>query len=247
MSKEIIIANPIYDTAFKRLMDDMENARFFIETLIDQKVESIQLKPPKYSVPIDPEIDSPLSQLQLSDNTKFVPLNLAITTKSDAGSVQKMLIEIRKGKNSLDLQGFYEHLNEYYKCVDEVGDSWYVITIFILGFELKHILTPAVKIAPKYIDLSTKQPFFVKTNIAKQLTHECIIIQIPRIYGSFKTELEALLGLFEQNYFVDNNGYFKKYRQLLENESIARMATVLSQIATSDEDRRLLETEAPLH
>jgi hypothetical protein len=244
MSEEIIIANPIYDVVFKRLMDDTENARLFIETLIDQKVESIKLKPQNNSVPID--IDSPSLQLQLSNNTKFVPLDFAVTIKSFAENSQKVLIEIRKGKKSLDVQGFYEYLDEYYQCVDEVDDSWYVITVFILGFELKHILTPAVKIAPKYIDLSTKQPFFVKTNIAKQLTHECIIIQIPRIYGSFKTELEALLGLFEQNYFVDDNGYFKKYRQLLENEPISRMATVLSQIAASEDDRRLLETEEPI-
>ncbi|MDR2705961.1 MAG: hypothetical protein LBC02_09310 [Planctomycetaceae bacterium] len=244
MSEEIIIANPIYDVVFKRLMDDTEIARFFIETLIGQKVESIKLKPQNTSVPR--EIDSPSRQLQLSNNTKFVSLDFAVTVKTAAEDSQKILIEIRKGKNSLDLKGFYEYLDEYYQCVDETNDSWYLITIFILGFELKHILTPAVKIAPKYIDLNTKQSFFVKTNIAKQLTHERIIIQIPRIYSSFETELEALLGLFEQNYFVDDNGYFKKYCQLLENKPLSRMVTVLSQIADSEEDRRMLETEKPV-
>jgi endonuclease/exonuclease/phosphatase family metal-dependent hydrolase len=55
--------------------------------------------------------------------------------------------------------------------------------------------------------------------------------------------LDALLSLFEQNYFIDHYGHFKKYIQPLDNENVRRMTDVLSYIASSDEDRRLMETE----
>ncbi|MDR3233577.1 MAG: hypothetical protein LBT46_07955, partial [Planctomycetaceae bacterium] len=48
---EIIIANPIYDVVFKRLMEDTKNVRFFIETILDQQVVDIQFRPQEYTLP----------------------------------------------------------------------------------------------------------------------------------------------------------------------------------------------------
>ncbi|MDR0338211.1 MAG: hypothetical protein LBI18_14105, partial [Planctomycetaceae bacterium] len=51
MNSNIIIANPIYDVVFKRLMDDAENAKFFIETLLDQEIKNIEFRPQEYPTP----------------------------------------------------------------------------------------------------------------------------------------------------------------------------------------------------
>ena len=40
----ILIANPIYDTVFKHLMENNRVARFFVETIIGAPVESITVK-----------------------------------------------------------------------------------------------------------------------------------------------------------------------------------------------------------
>ena len=45
---KMIIANPIYDTVFKRLMENRRIARFFIETIIDEQVDEIALVPQEY-------------------------------------------------------------------------------------------------------------------------------------------------------------------------------------------------------
>ena len=36
--KDIIIANPMYDTVFKALMEDKDNARYFVESIIDEEI-----------------------------------------------------------------------------------------------------------------------------------------------------------------------------------------------------------------
>ena len=42
---KVFIANPIYDTEFKHLMENNRIARFFVETILDQPVESITITP----------------------------------------------------------------------------------------------------------------------------------------------------------------------------------------------------------
>ena len=38
----MLIANPIYDSVFKRLMENKRSARFFIETLTGEKIEKLK-------------------------------------------------------------------------------------------------------------------------------------------------------------------------------------------------------------
>ncbi|MDR0335905.1 MAG: hypothetical protein LBI18_02335 [Planctomycetaceae bacterium] len=246
---KMVIANPIYDVVFKRLMDDTENARFFIETLLDQEVESIEFRPQEY--PLAKEITETLEHLQLPGAMTFFRLDFLATIKTVSGEHQKVLIEVQKGKNTLDINRFREYLAEHYKRTDEIEIPGagiqkvplHIITIYILGFELEHISTPAVKIAREYIDLMTKQPITAKEDFAEQLTHDCIIIQTSRIHGPIQTELDALLSLFEQNYFVDDYHHFKSYPQSLENKKVRRMAMTLSYVAGSNETRKAMEVE----
>jgi hypothetical protein len=247
MNSEIIIANPIYDVVFKRLMDDTENARFFIETLLGQEVVSVQLKPQEYPIPKESV------KLQLPGAMTFFRLDFIATIKTVTGDHQKVLIEVQKGKKSLDMMRFRWYLAEHYKRTDEIEIPsaglqqvpLHIITIYILGFELEHITTPAVKIAREYIDLITQKTITEKEDFIEQLTHDCIIVQTPRIHGSIKTELDALLSLFEQNYFLDQYGHLKRYmlQEENENEKVRRMVNTLSYVAASEEGRRDMETE----
>ena len=52
MENKKIIANPLYDTAFKYLMENMETARFFIETIIGEQVVDIYVAPQERVVTI---------------------------------------------------------------------------------------------------------------------------------------------------------------------------------------------------
>jgi hypothetical protein len=41
----MIIANPIYDTTFKKLMENGRLSRFFIGTLLEQTIVSLEMNP----------------------------------------------------------------------------------------------------------------------------------------------------------------------------------------------------------
>lgn len=45
----MIIANPIYDVVFKRLMENERIAKFFIGTLLNQTVESVAVRPQEFT------------------------------------------------------------------------------------------------------------------------------------------------------------------------------------------------------
>jgi hypothetical protein len=45
----MLIANPIYDIVFKRLMENKRSAKFFIQTLTGEQVEDIAMVPQEYT------------------------------------------------------------------------------------------------------------------------------------------------------------------------------------------------------
>jgi hypothetical protein len=51
--KRFIIANPIYDTVFKRLMEYQRIAKFFLSTILEQPVENLQVLPQELSYKLD--------------------------------------------------------------------------------------------------------------------------------------------------------------------------------------------------
>ncbi len=40
----MVIANPLYDVVFKRMMENDKIAKFFIGTLLNQTIESVQVR-----------------------------------------------------------------------------------------------------------------------------------------------------------------------------------------------------------
>jgi hypothetical protein len=253
MMNEIIIANPIYDVVFKRLMEDTKNARFFIKTLLDQEVGEVQFKPQEYILTKDQEKRLSGMAMPMPRAMAMMRLDFVATIKNTDGTRQKVLIEVQKGKKTLDVMRFREYLGEHYKRADEItlpdGTSetkpLHIITIYIVAFNLPHIETPAVKIGREYIDLLTKQKISAKEDFVEQLTHDCIIVQTGRIQGSIRTELDALLSLFEQRYFVDDKGYLKQYSLPLQSQStgLRRLTRTLAGIGASTEGRREMEAE----
>ena len=44
----MIIANPIYDIVFKRLMENDRVAKFFMGTLLEENIEAVEVKPQEF-------------------------------------------------------------------------------------------------------------------------------------------------------------------------------------------------------
>lgn len=253
----MIIANPIYDVVFKRLMQDKRVAKFFIETLLEETIEEIEVKPQEYTFFKD------LSDLENPDaiaaaESKIIErltisvfrLDFIATIKTANNQYKKVLIEIQKAKNFIDIMRFRNYLAEQYKKEDEIQTekgkhkvALPIVTIYMLGFQLPEIESPAIKASRQYIDLLTHQVIEKKSEFIEKLTHDCFIVQLSRIQVKIQTKLDKLLSVFEQNYFIDDKGIIKEYKHDIDDETIRSMLHILHYTGTDPKRKKEIEDE----
>ena len=85
----MLIANPIYDVVFKRMMENNRVAKFFIGTLLEQTIETVEVKPQEFTY---------------SDEMAALAvfrLDFIATIKTESGEYRKVLIEIQKARNHI--------------------------------------------------------------------------------------------------------------------------------------------------
>jgi len=238
------IANPIYDEVFKQLMSNMHIARFFIGTILEETIVEVAVKQQELAYDKEGNRKGP------SVSVSIFRLDFVATIKTAAGEYKKVLIEIQKTRKFIDLLRFRNYLGEHYKREDEVyttdgkiTEALPIVTIYLLGFELRKIVSPAIKVNREYLDLVTHTVIHAKEDFIEKLTHDCYVVQIPRIEGKLQSKLEKLLTLFEQKYFIDNTGDIKEYNYPIDDEDIRMMADALHFACTDPESRRRIEAE----
>lgn len=170
----MIIANPIYDTVFKKLMENDRVAKFFIGTLLDQTIESVEVKPQEFTYikdldTNDPEVNKYIKKkLQERLSINVFRLDFLATIVTETGEHKKILIEIQKARNKVDLIRFRNYLAELYKKVDVVNQENVILpitTIYILGFLLPEIESPCIKVERNYKDLINQKIINQKVNL----------------------------------------------------------------------------------
>jgi hypothetical protein len=253
----MIIANPIYDVVFKRLMEDKRVACFFIETLIGETILDIELKPQEFTFYKELTQASKQDAVEAIKERMYGLLGLAVyrvdfiaTIKTSENEYKKVLIEIQKAKNAVDLMRFRNYLAEQYKKEDEINTEngkisavLPIITIYLLGFKLNEIEASAIKVNRQYLDLITNRIISQKNDFIEKLTHDSYIVQIQRIQPKIKTKLERLLTIFEQNNFVDEREITKDYGYLIDDEVMAKIIEILHHAGTDPEERKEIEKE----
>ena len=230
----MIIANPLYDVVFKRMMENDRVAKFFIGTLIEQTIESVEVKPQEFTY-----VD------ELAGLAVF-RLDFIATIKTENGESKKVLIEIQKAKNQIDLMRFRNYLAEQYKKEEKIGDQKIILpitTIYILGFKLPEIETPCIKVERNYKDLVNNKIIHKKSDFIEKLTHDCYVVQVDRITNNYSTRLEKLLSLFEQQHFIDDKKITKEFNHELDTDDIKITTDILHHSGTNPEERKKIETE----
>ena len=248
----MFIANPIYDSVFKHLMENDRVARFFVETIIDQPVENIQVAPQEYTW-FRPQ--QGFASESLSDEFKKIELlsilryDFVVTIRTPEGS-KKVLIEIQKAKNDIDLMRFRNYLGEQYKRKDkivvegkEIEEPLPIITIYLLGFKLPETDAIVIHVSRVYKDVIMQRELKVKSEFIECLTHDSYVVQIPRIDGKTRTRLEKMLNVFEQKDFYDDKGIIKRFRHEPDDENIRLMLEILYHIGADPDKREDIEIE----
>jgi hypothetical protein len=230
----MIIANPIYDVVFKRLMENDKVAKFFISTLLEQTIETVEVKPQEFTY-----------TNELAGLAVF-RLDFIATIKTDTGDHKKVLIEIQKAKNPIDLMRFRNYLAEQYKKADKINNENVVLpitTIYILGFKLPEIETPCIKVERNYKDLINKITLDKKSEFVEKLTHDSFVVQVERITDRYQTRLDKLLSVFEQRNFTDDKEITKNFAHEPDIEELKTMTDILHHVGTDPQERKQIEIE----
>lgn len=230
----MVIANPIYDVVFKKMMENERVAKFFIGTLLGQTIESVEVKPQEFTYTDE-----------LAGLAVF-RLDFIATIKTETGEQKKVLIEIQKAKNQIDLMRFRNYLAEQYKKEDVLANEKVILpitTIYILGFKLPEIESPCIKVERNYKDLVNNKVIDKKSDFVEKLTHDSFIVQVDRITNNYSTKLDKLLSIFEQQHFIDDKKITKEFKHELDNEEIKLTTEILHFAGTNPEERKKIETE----
>lgn len=235
----MLIANPIYDVVFKRLMENERVAKFFIGTFLNAAVEELEVRPQEFTYTKEGEGKRTI------DLTVF-RLDFIAVVKLENGERQKILIEIQKAGKEVDLMRFRNYLGEQYKKEDLVDGEKTVLpikTIYILGFKLPTIESPCLHIERQYRDMLTDEMMDKRSHFIERLTHDSYVVQVERIGDKHQTRLEKLLTIFEQAHFIDENGILKDYPYDLDEDEFKLIVDILHHTGTDPVTRKEIETE----
>ncbi len=248
----MLIANPIYDVVFKRLMENNKVAKFFISTILGQTIESVEVKPQEFTYITGLDLKNPtineavLLDIQSYHNIGLFRLDFLATIKTASGVYQKVLIEIQKAHKQIDVMRFRNYLAEQYKKQDIINNKEVVLpitTIYILGFKLPEIESSCIKVERSYIDLITNTKISKKSAFVEKLSHDSFVVQVPRITDRYQTRLDKLLSVFEQVNFADDKEITKDFVHLLDTEELKTMTEILHFVGTDPKERKKLEIE----
>lgn len=248
----MVIANPIYDIVFKRLMENDRVAKFFIGTLLEENIEAVEVKPQEFTYVKDVGKSSPKKKRFINQQIKeqlsinFFRLDFIATILTETGVRKKVLIEIQKVRNNIDLMRFRNYLGEQYKREDMINNEKHILpitTIYILGFNLPEIETACIKVDRNYKDLIAKKIINRKCDFVERLTHDCFIVQVNRITERYQTSLDKILSIFEQSNFLDGGKIIKDFKHEIENEDLKMVTDILHHTGVDPEQKKLIEIE----
>ncbi len=250
----MIIANPIYDVVFKRMMENNKVAKFFIGTLLGEDVETIEVKPQEYTYEgerefdiNDPAMREALEQRVLERlSIRVYRLDFVATIRTNNGEIKKILIEIQKANNEIDLLRFRNYLGEQYKKEDIINEEKVVLpitTIYILGFKLPEISSPCIKVERNYWDLIDKKIIDDRSDFVEKLTHDSFVVQVGRITNRYQTRLDKLLSVFEQSNFIDDKKIIKEFNHIPDDDDLMTITDILHLSGTNPEERKKIENE----
>lgn len=188
------IANPIYDIVFKYLMEDERIARTILSALLKMDIVRVEIRPHEYSN-------------TQRDTLSVFRIDFGATVRNSDGSEQLILVELQKTWLETETLRFRQYLGTQYQnpknIVGANRDSFALpmVAIYLLGHRVGDIEEPVLYVQHKAYDYEghpvTKG---IPNPFVDSLTHDSIIVQIPRLHGQVNTRLDKVLSIFDQTH-----------------------------------------------
>lgn len=240
----MIIANPIYDSVFKFLMEDERVAKVLLSALLKKEVREVTMRRNEYTN----MQQSRISLFRIDFSAKIVDHD---------GQERLVLIELQKTWLATETLRFRQYLGTQYLNQDNIMEEGHdvengklkgyglpMISIYILGHKIGDLQQAVVYIDRHYLDYDS-QPIQqgVPDPFIESLTHDSIIVQIPYLQGNARNHLERLLRVFDQDYrLIDDIHLLNVEEQDLAGDE-RLLVNRLALAATSSGLRRDMQVE----
>jgi len=207
------IVNPLYDYAFKYLMDNEQIAKKVLSIILNTKILQLHSKPQETTISesflIEPDKNIKVTTI------KMVRYDFKAIILTEEGEEQAALIELQKYDTPDPIVRFRQYLASNYlkedTFIDAHGNEQVrplpIITIYILGFNLNGFETPAFKVLNQPFDLINNKIINVKSDFVNLLTHPSIILQAAYEGKGRGTTLERFLKIFHQKMRGEKSDY----------------------------------------
>jgi hypothetical protein len=159
-------------------------------------------------------------------------------------------LSIQKQRTPTHVMRFRGYLGDNYRTPDEVivddgsdiKTTLPIVTIYILGFNLKKLTDPIVKINRDYINILTGKKIDVKDEFVELLTHDSYIIQVRGLAPETKTKLERVLQVFNPK-FKTKDSHKLNFVGTTDEPIVEKMTNRLQRAIADDEMRRVMDVE----
>ena len=233
-----IIANPIYDSVFKFLMEDERAAKVLLSALLQQEVHDLKMRRNEYTN---------LSQTRIS----LFRIDFSARIKDAAGREQLVLIELQKTWLMTETLRFRQYLGTQYLDMENISSSGSgagyglpIISIYILGHKLGDLSEPVVYVRRRYLDYDNRDIVQgVPDPFIESLTHDSIIVQIPYLQGRARNHLERLLSVFDQECRMATDVHFLQINDEGMDKEERLLVDRLVMAAASPDVRREMQVE----
>ena len=193
------IANPIYDSVFKYLMDDSRIARLLIGKIIGEEVVELDFLPLEQRVEVEDR------------SFTIYRMDFCARIRMRCGKMKQVIIEIQKAKYATDIMRFRKYLGRQYledrNSYEENGRvrAIPIVSIYFLGHSFESTDAPVIKVERRYKDVIGNWEIKTEEEFIESLTHDSYFIQIPYLKNKCRNELEQILSVFDQSNVGDDH------------------------------------------
>jgi hypothetical protein len=226
------------------MMEDIEIAMGFLSRLLRAEIITLELKPQEYT-------------RKKKGSFVVFRMDFKAVIRLKNGRKKVILIEIQKakkekivlrrrtkgGKISREEEShiwrFRRYLGDAYVTLEmdtradgtQVAEALPVVAIYFLGFNLNTVDQPVVILKSSCEDLITGEVLDPQPteDFFDLLSHEMIVIQIPRLQMELRNELEQVLDIFNQDKYQTDDNTVLDYTGNTKNKLVERMVSRLNE------------------
>ena len=233
------VANPIYDIVFKYIMEDERIAKTILSALLKKEVVEVKIRRNEYAN-------------TTRDTLSIFRIDFGARVLENDGTTHLVLIELQKTWLETETLRFRQYLGAHYANPENInkddrhGYAIPMVTVYLLGHKVGEIEEPILYVNHKHYDYYGNEVTKGLPNaFVDSLTHDSIIVQIPRLHGQLHNRLENVLNVFDQSRKQESNQQILMIDENLysDNDEVLYILRKLKEAASDSKLRHDMNVE----